>query len=207
MNDDRVPLQPYGQQQQQYGQQQYGQQQYGQQQYGQQGQWQQPPPQNGGGYDQNGYNQGGGYNYNEPPPYSYNPPQSNDEKYGFNQAFKIEKPKYNDLWAGILLLLVFAGFVAISVISLRGYASGNHGKGIYDSNNFSINSNTLILFACVLGSAFVLSIAYVGLARTFPKLFIWVTGILNLVLAFGTAIYYLYKKYYSAGVVFLIFAH
>ncbi|EJP66775.1 Choline transporter [Beauveria bassiana ARSEF 2860] len=200
---------------QQYGQQQYGQQQYGQQQYGQpqynqqqynQGQWQQqqqqppPPQQNNGGYDH------GGYNYGPPPAYSYNPPQANDEKYGFDQAFKIEKPKYNDLWAGILLLLVFAGYVAVSVIALRGYTTGRPGNGIYDDNTFSINSNTLILFACALGSAFVLSIAYLGLARTFPKAFIWVTGILNLVFAFGTAIYYLYKKYWSAGIVFLIFA-
>ncbi|MEV5322380.1 hypothetical protein AB0K92_32895 [Streptomyces sp. NPDC052687] len=30
-------------------------------------------------------------------------PQPNDEKYSFEQAFKIEKPKYNDLWAGILV--------------------------------------------------------------------------------------------------------
>lgn len=103
--------------QQQHGQQQYGQPQYNQQQYNQgqynqgqynQGQqWQQqqqpPPQQNNGGYD-GGYDQGG-YNYGPPPAYSYNPPKPNDEKYGFDQAFKIEKPKYNDLWAGILVRL------------------------------------------------------------------------------------------------------
>ncbi|KAJ3499297.1 hypothetical protein NLG97_g462 [Lecanicillium saksenae] len=197
--NDRAPPQ-------QYNGQYNGQQQYGQQQQYNQGQWQQQQPPQNGGYDQGGYNQSGGYNYGPPPPYGYNPPQANDEKYGFDQAFKIEKPKYNDLWAGILFLLVFAGYVAVSVIALRGYAAGNAGKGIYDDNRFSINSNTLILFACALGSAFVLSIAYLGLARTFPKAFIWVTGILNLIFAFGTAIYYLYKKYYSAGIVFLIFA-
>lgn len=86
----------YGQQPQ-YNQQQYGQQQYGQQQqHGQQQQYQQPPPQQTNGqWDQP--------TYGSPPPYSFNPPQGNDEKYGFNQAFKIEKPKYNDWWAGILV--------------------------------------------------------------------------------------------------------
>lgn len=49
-----------------------------------------PPPQ---GYD-NGSN---GYGYNAPP-HGYDP-----EKYTFEQAFKVDKPKYNDLWAAILV--------------------------------------------------------------------------------------------------------
>jgi hypothetical protein len=68
-----------------------------------QGQYQQqpPPPQQSFQQDhQQGYQQP---TYGAPPPYSYNPPQPNDEKYSFEQAFKIEKPKYNDLWAGILV--------------------------------------------------------------------------------------------------------
>lgn len=195
----------YGQQQQQYGQQQ---QQWGQQQqYGQQQQWDQqqqqqyqpPPPQQ----QQGGWNQP---TYSAPPPYSFNPPQGNDEKYGFDQAFKVEKPKYNDWWAGILFLAVFAGYTAVSGIAIKGYVSGNPGSGIYHGhNNFSLNSSTIILFAICLGVAFVLSWLYITLARTFPKAFIWVTGILNVVFAIGTAIFYLYKKYYSAGIVFLIF--
>lgn len=41
--------------------------------------------------------------YGPPPPYSFNPPQTHDEKYSFNDAFKLEKPKFNDWWAGILV--------------------------------------------------------------------------------------------------------
>lgn len=41
--------------------------------------------------------------YGPPPPYSFNPPQVHDEKYSFNDAFKLEKPKYNDWWAGLLV--------------------------------------------------------------------------------------------------------
>lgn len=63
----------------------------------------------------------------------------------------------------------------------------------------------MILFIFVLAVAVVLSYGYVWLARLFPRQFIWVTGILNVVWAIGTAIFYLYKKYWSAGIVFLIF--
>lgn len=64
----------------------------------------------------------------------------------------------------------------------------------------------MVLFAFVLVVAFVLSILYVTLARTFTKKLIWITGILHIVFAFATAIYMLYRKYWSGGIVFLLFA-
>ncbi|KYK56454.1 DUF580 domain protein Pns1 [Drechmeria coniospora] len=207
------PQQPQQPQQQQRTGPSNGQQ--GQQQQWQQ--WQQPQGYNDGnqnwnnqqgqGYEQTGAYQQQQYHYGAPPPYSFNPPQGPDEKYGFEQAFKIEKPKWNDIWAGILFLLVCAGFVAVSAIAIQGYSSSTHGKGIYNSTNtFTLNSNTLILFAFVLVIAFVFSWLYVWVARLLPKQFIWITGILNIIWTLGTAIYYLYQKYWSAGVVFLIFA-
>ncbi|KAK0389000.1 hypothetical protein NLU13_2577 [Sarocladium strictum] len=186
------PLQPYGQQQPQYGQQPYGQQPYGQQPYGQQQydynqshQQQQQPYAPNGGYE-------GGY----------------DEKHSYDQAFKIDKPKYNDKWAGILLIITFLGFAGLSGYAIYGYSrSQSHNGGAIDGgrNNFGLNSNTLILFGIVLAVAFILSLIYLFLARTFPKIFVWVTGILNVVFAIGTAIYYLYQKQYVAGIVFMIF--
>jgi len=71
--------------------------------------------------NQSGYNQGPGMEYQKPPPeqppfsqppqqyggpppsYGYQPPQPGTEKYSFDDAFKVEKPKWNDLWAGILV--------------------------------------------------------------------------------------------------------
>lgn len=53
--------------------------------------------------------------------------------------------------------------------------------------------------------AVALSWAYFLGARYFTKQFIWITGILNCVFAIGTAIYYLYRKQWGAGIVFLIF--
>jgi hypothetical protein len=116
-----------------------------------------PPPQNGG-YQQDAYNQ--------------------DSK-TFEQQFKLEKPKYNDWWAGLLFIAVFLGYVAVSAISIRGY-SNQHSGGIYgNTNHFALNSNTIILFAFVLGMATILSYAYMWAARAFTKQFIWITGILS----------------------------
>ncbi|KAI9166518.1 Protein PNS1 [Paramyrothecium foliicola] len=194
-----------------------------------------PPPEQayGGNYDNQNYNQqyqqqpgyNGGYqqNYNAgyqqpdeyplqqqaPPQYSYTPAQPvGDEKYSFDQAFKIEKPKYNDLWAAILFIVAVGGFTAISALALWSYSRTRNvnGGGIYDGdNNFSLSTNTILLFVFCLVVAFVLSYAYVWLARLFPRQFIWVTGILNIIWALGTAIYYLYIRIYPAGIVFLIF--
>ncbi|KAI9774558.1 MAG: putative choline transporter, neither null mutation nor overexpression affects choline transport [Geoglossum simile] len=137
----------------------------------------------------------------------YAPPMS-DDKQTFEQTFKIVKPKWNDLWAGILLVVTFLGFVAVSGLSVHGYATTKdfNGGGIYGSDNdFGLSTNTIILFAFVLVVAFVTSYAYLWGARVFTKQFIWITGILQIVLGLGTAVYYFIKHYYSAAIVFAIF--
>ena len=158
-NDGGAPQQPkdtYYQGQQQYAHQppQYGQN-YAQNYAAPQGP---PPAQQQNGYQQNGYGA--------------------DSK-TFEQQFKLDKPKYNDLWAGILFIAVFLGYVAVSAISIRGYSNQNSG-GIYgNANQFALNSNTVILFAFVLGMATLFSYAYMWAARSFTKQFIWITGILS----------------------------
>ena len=91
-----------GQQQQQYGQPQYNQQQPG---YGQQMQYE-----NQNQYGNNQYdNQPNNNAQPTGPPPSYGQPYTQapveGNKFSFDQTFKIEKPKYNDLWAGILVCL------------------------------------------------------------------------------------------------------
>lgn len=44
------------------------------------------------------------------------------------------------------------------------------------------------------------------MARAFTKQFIWITGILHIVFGIGTAIYYFYRHYYSAAIIFTIFS-
>lgn len=53
--------------------------------------------------------------------------------------------------------------------------------------------------------ALVLSWLYFMGARYFTKTFIWATGILNIVFALATGIYYIAKKQYGGGIVFLLF--
>jgi hypothetical protein len=93
-----------------------------------------PPPEQ----RQTEYSKGGQYGQ-APPQYdmSYGPQgyEATGQKLDFNQAFKVGKPKWNDLWAGLLFIATFAAFVVISGISIQGYAStkGFNGGGIYDS--------------------------------------------------------------------------
>jgi len=56
-----------------------------------------------------------------PPPYP--PPQSEPKgpPPSYDEVFAIQKPKWNDLWAGLLFLATCAGFVAVSAISIQGY--------------------------------------------------------------------------------------
>jgi hypothetical protein len=80
-----------------------------------------PPPQQ---QQQYGYNNGPA-NGNYAPP-SYPPPQSDPKGAppSYDEVFAIQKPKWNDLWAGILFLATCAGFVVVSAISIQGY--GEH---------------------------------------------------------------------------------
>ncbi|KAI5812681.1 plasma-membrane choline transporter-domain-containing protein [Pyronema omphalodes] len=163
----------------------------------------QPPPQN--------YSQPPPQNYNHPPPqqqfdHVQDPPPPYQT---FEEKFAISKPKYRDLWAAILFLICSSGLIVVSGISINAYraTAPTNGKGIKDGrNNFGLSTNTVILFAFILALAFVVSSIYFWIARTFTKKLIYITGILNVVLGFATAVYYFYRKYYSAAIVFLIFS-
>lgn len=128
-----APQQQYGQQPQQY--QNGGQQQYYPPQQQQQQQQQYPPPQ------QQQFSQ-------QPPTYNQQAPQNNNEKINFNQTFKVDKPKYNDIWAALLFLATFAGFVVVSGISIQGYSATKlfQGGTIYGgASTVGLSTNTIIL--------------------------------------------------------------
>lgn len=146
--------------------------------------------------------------YGPPPPidYSTKPNESGDT---FEERFKVSKPKWNDIPFTILFLMVLGGFIALAVITIRSYGITKwfQGGSIYNSqNSFGLNTSTFILLIFVVSIAVVLSIVYFALARIFTKAFIYVSFIFSIILGFATAIYYLAVGYYSAGIVFLIFA-
>lgn len=159
-------------------------------------------------YQQPGYDQQQQQSMPPPPTYNQQPHQNGDAKPSFEQTFKVERPKWNDLWAGILFVLVFLGFVAISGYCLYSYSntSGTNNGGFTGTDNdFGLNGNTLVLFAFVLVASLVLGYGYICLARAFTKQFIWISGIINIIMTLATAIYYFYRRSYGGGIVFLIF--
>jgi len=98
------------------------------------------------------------------------------------------------------------GFAAVSGLSINGFATNRSftGDDVDGGSSISLDTNTLILFAICLGVAILLSYGYILLARTFPRPFIWVTGILNIAMAFLTGIWMISRRSYG-GIVFLIF--
>lgn len=105
------------------------------------------------------------------------------------------------------MLLFVGGFVAVSGIAIRGYATtrGVNGGGIYDgTNTFSLSTNTLVLFIFCLALALALSLGYMWIARLFPKQLIWITVILNIISAFVTGIYMI-SRGGLGGIMFLVF--
>lgn len=205
-NQGPPPQQPYYPQQQQ--QPQWDQQQYPPPNYPQYNQ-QQPPKQEH--YDSQDYGPQQGYTAynNAPPPVQMDYGKPEGQGPNFTDRFKVQKPKINDPIFIVVFLGVLAGFIAVAAISLKAYTGSKsfQGGSIYGSqNDFSLNTNTIILLGFVAVVAVVLAVLYYTLARMFTKQFIIITIICNLILAFGTAIFYLVEKYYSAGIVFLLFA-
>lgn len=166
-----------------------------QQGWGDQGQHQQNNPFEGPhDYENQGYNDG----YTEKP-------QGGET---FDQAFKVDKPKWNDWPFTLFFIAVCAGFVAVAGITLRAMAQTKlfQGDGIYDSgNNFTMNNNTSILFGFVVVLGVVGLFAIILYARFFPKIFITTGLIMNIIMGLATSIYYFTRRYWSAAVVFLVF--
>ncbi|QLQ78270.1 hypothetical protein HG537_0A05170 [Torulaspora globosa] len=127
----------------------------------------------------------------------------------FEQAFPTDdKPKWNDWPFTIFFLLCVAGFIVIASITLRAWAQtySQTGSGIYTSNNtgtLNTNSAILLVFAAVIAMFF--SVVGIVLCRMFPKFFIYCGMIVNILAGLGTAVMYLALRYWSAGIVFLVF--
>ncbi|ANB15630.1 Pns1p [Sugiyamaella lignohabitans] len=151
-----------------------------------------------------------GYHGNDsdlPPPINY--ATKPEEGQSFEEQFKVEKPKWNDVIFIFVFLAFVAGFIVIAALTLSAYVKhrGFEGTSIYNSQNtFSLNTHTIILFAFVTVICVVLAFLYYTLARVFTKQFIIITMILQIVISVGTAIYLLIEKDWSAGIVGLVFA-
>lgn len=94
-----------------------------------------PPPQQPG-YAGGGYNPPqvpapqGSYGGQEPPPPvpphpapNYTVTAQNAQGPAFEEKFKVDRPKYNDVWAAVLFLIDILGFGAVAGISIQGIAA------------------------------------------------------------------------------------
>lgn len=144
----------------------------------------------------------------KPPPINFNT-KPNESGENFTDRFEVKKPKWNDIPFTIFFLLILGGFIAVAVIVLRAWAQTYRfqGTGIYNSsNNYSLDTSTAILFCFVTAVAFVLAMLLIALMKAFTKFFIYLVFITSIVMGAGTGIFYLAIGYYSAGIVFLVFA-
>lgn len=126
----------------------------------------------------------------------------------FDQSFKVEKPRFNDWPFALFFWAVVAGFIAVAGITLNALKKtyGLQGSSIYNStNDFTLNTNTVILFGFVVVVGVVLSALVIVFARMAPRFFITSGLILNIILGLGTCIFYFVMHYYSAAIVFLVF--
>lgn len=147
-----------------------------------------------------------------PPPGDYEQQQPQYEKpqqsENFDEAFKIQKPRFNDVPFAIFFILTVIGYLVVAGITLNAMRQtwSYQGGSIYHSlNSFTLNSNTAILFGFVVVISVVLSFLIILFARMNARLFIISGLILNIILGLGTAIFYLVERYWSAGIVFLVF--
>ncbi|KAL7008401.1 pH nine-sensitive protein 1 [Cystobasidiomycetes sp. EMM_F5] len=179
--------------------------------YPQQQQFQPPPPQQ---YQQQPYYpQPGQANWNAgvPPngmqaaPYPNAPmpqqPVPQQPNYGAkpseqDEMFKPAKPKWNDLFFFLLFWAHFAGFIAISVLTLRqvagdgGSITGNASRGV------TLNLNTAYLLALIAAAGFVVSIVFLLITKTFTKIILEITLALSVIFSVGYAIYLWIEKFW-----------
>lgn len=156
-----------------------------------------------------GQGQGNQYNFRQDQYYNLNASGEGAPIGSFEEAFPTDdKPKWNDWPFTIFFLICVGAFIVIAAITLRAWSQtySQNGSGIYDgANTGTLNTNSAILLVFAVVIALVFSTVGVLLCRMFPKFFIYCGMIVNVVAGLGTAIMYLALRYWSAGIVFLVF--
>lgn len=127
----------------------------------------------------------------------------------FDEQFPTEKrARFNDWPFTLFFLATVCAFIVMASITLRAWARtySSTGSGIYDgSNTGTMNTGSAILLVFVCAIALVLSAVGLILMRISPRTFIYCGMIINILAGLGTAIAYLAMRYWSAGIVFIIF--
>ncbi|RUS12904.1 plasma-membrane choline transporter-domain-containing protein, partial [Endogone sp. FLAS-F59071] len=109
--------------------------------------------------------------------------------------------------AAILFLCNLGAFIALAVIGIRRYSLGGGTWGGQPANGYlTLDLHTFSLFAWTVVVGFVISFGYLLLSQRFPGPLIRITFALSIIFYFGVAIFYFIVGYWSAAVIFFIFA-
>ncbi|OBA26351.1 DUF580-domain-containing protein [Hanseniaspora valbyensis NRRL Y-1626] len=125
-----------------------------------------------------------------------------------DELFPQEKPHWNDWPFIILFLIVLGGFIVISGIVFNYWNSNSSDYGsstIYGNTSSTLNSNAAVGLIFSVAISVVLTCVGFIICRIHPRSFIICGIIFNIACGLGTAIMYLALKYWSAGIVFLVF--
>ncbi|KAI9332641.1 plasma-membrane choline transporter-domain-containing protein [Pilaira anomala] len=163
-----------------------------------------PPPPNGQYNTQITPEQG---NYTAPPPaFQDNNPQTL-KPYTEGPDHIQPASGWNDVWATILWLCNVGAFIGLAVVGLRTFQGNQNSYSSVPSQNqysgltFDTTTFKIFGFSAIVG--FGLSFLYLIFANI-PLIIVTFIG--SIIVYFGVTIYYFVMHYYSAAIVFLIFA-
>lgn len=123
------------------------------------------------------------------------------------ERFAPAKPKFHDIPFAILFIAVFGGFVAVSVISLRGFSnSSTDSISTAGGNDLTINGQTAVILMFSSAVALVLSALYIFLVRTFPKFILEATLLLSVLTTVAYCVYLWVKGQTAGAIIMTIFA-
>ena len=112
---------------------------------------------------------------------------------------------YNDWPFTVLFLITCAAFITIAGITFRAWSHTGATRYIhieqYRDAHWKLSN--FAIFVCII--AVVFSSLGVMLCRAYPRVFVIAGMIVNILAGLGTAITYFSLKYWSAGIVFLVF--
>ncbi|KAJ9106065.1 hypothetical protein QFC20_004127 [Naganishia adeliensis] len=119
------------------------------------------------------------------------------------------KKRFNDPFFAIAFVAVFAGFVALSAITIRQFVRYNGaggGFGGISGSTRTLDYHTVYLLLVASGLALVLAFVWLMIVRAFTRVIMEITLVLSVVFNIGVCVYYFVMKYWSGAIIFLIIA-
>ncbi|CAG8490117.1 5826_t:CDS:2 [Ambispora leptoticha] len=127
------------------------------------------------------------------------------------------KPKYQDLWALVLYLVQFAGYVALSYVGIKDLIDSGTLNNKHNSTSISqrsintgdsgitLDAKAIVLLVLALVLGFFLALIYMLLMQRFPKPLIKITLWLSIATYFIAAVIYGLSRQYVLALIFAVF--